>query len=79
MTSGAFCRRSGDNLLCMAISTVNHSMSTIQVKEIIVVKGIHERVSAVMAGKTVLAKQGCVIRREVRLARCMAVDAVYQR
>jgi hypothetical protein len=56
MASGTFRGRSGNNLGGMASITRCFGMGAIQGKEIVMVEGVDEGVTAVVTGKTIFAK-----------------------
>ena len=78
VAAGAFCWRAGQNRRGMAIGTVNGGMGTIQNKEIVMVKGIHQRIPAVMAGQAIFTKKIGVAGHKIRLACGMAIQAINQ-
>jgi hypothetical protein len=78
MAANTVGRRSGNNLIGMAAGTIHFRMSPFEGKEIIVVEGVDQGVTAVVAGKAVLAEQSGVVGCEIGLALCVAAYAINQ-
>jgi hypothetical protein len=78
MTAGAVGWCAGQNGVGVAFGALYFDMGTIQDKEIVMIKGIHQRIPAVMTGQAVIAKQAGMVGREIRLAGRMTLNAVNQ-
>jgi hypothetical protein len=78
MTACAFGRGSGQNLIGVAVNTINLSVAAIEDKVVGMVEGVHQGITAVMTGETILTQQGGMVGGERRLACRVAVKTIDQ-